>query len=89
MTDKPEIALIALVDQLEAALKATDTESPDAVYQCERLRQALSQSHSEGARFAAFTLGRLIRRADPAFDEATREAHDALRTALSAAGHKV
>lgn len=80
--------LLDALDRFETALRAHVQSSAitDALYQCERLRLALRNSHAEGIRFAAFTIGRLLTRASPAVDDAVGRAHDALRRGLIDAG---
>ena len=51
------------VEALRSALAElpADEWTEKALYQCDRLRLAIASSHSEGTRFAAFTLGKMIR----------------------------
>jgi hypothetical protein len=51
------------VEGLRSALAElpADEWREKALYQCDRLRVAIASSHSEGTRFAAFTLGKMIR----------------------------
>jgi hypothetical protein len=90
MTDTQNAQLLELLGAVEAALESLDGQDgvSDALYQCGRLRHALGQAHSEGARFAAFTLGRLVttRISD---DESTRKAYDTLKQAMVEAGHRL
>jgi hypothetical protein len=60
-----------------------------ARYQCERLRHAVRHAHSEGVRFAAFTLGRLLEDRSHGFPDSARTAYEALRTAFEEAGYKL
>lgn len=89
MTEQPDTDPIELAERLDAALAASAGATTDARYQCGRLRHALSHAHAEGARFAAFTLGRLLAKPDTGVDEAVHQAYAALRTALISAGHKL
>jgi hypothetical protein len=60
-TDKQQI--IERVDALARTLEAlppSDTLQK-AIYHCHRLQLALKSSHSEGTRFAAFTVRKIIR----------------------------
>ena len=56
-------SLASDVDALRGALALLPAGEwrEKALYQCDRLRQAIASSHSEGTRFAAFTLGKMIR----------------------------
>jgi len=80
--------LLDALDGLETTLRAhvQSSATTDALYQCERLRLAIRNSHEEGTRFAAFTIGRRLAHADPPIDEPTAQAHEALRQKLIAAG---
>jgi hypothetical protein len=90
MPDKPDKAsLIALVDRLRAELEAEPTTPVigQALHQCERLRQSISQFHAEGLRFASFTLTRLMQQAGANLRETTQTAGARLKEALDAAGY--
>jgi hypothetical protein len=80
--------LIDLVERLKTELQALPRNEPieRALYHCDRLQLAIRSSHSEGIRFAAFTLNRLLRdhRADLTPDAAGHL--DVLRAELKAAG---
>jgi hypothetical protein len=56
-------SLASDVEALRSALAElpADAWRDKALYQCDRLRLAIASSHSEGTRFAAFTLGKMIR----------------------------
>jgi hypothetical protein len=85
--DKP--ALIASLGALRAALES-EPPTPvviQALHQCERLHHAVLQSHSEGLRFAAFTLSRLMQQPGANLGEPTRTAARALQEGLNAAGY--
>jgi hypothetical protein len=85
--DKSE--LIARLDAVRSELEA-EPSTPlvtQALHQCERLRQAILQSHAEGLRFASFTLTRLMQQPGANFREATQAAGRQLSEALHAAGH--
>ena len=51
------------VEALRSALAELPADGwrETALYQCDRLRLAIASSHSEGTRFAAFTLAKMIR----------------------------
>ena len=82
----------AVLDSL-AALRAALQAEPDnpstarALDQCGRLELAISQSHAEGLRFAAFTLLRMVQNNRTAFAETVHSATYKLKTALDAAGY--
>ena len=77
-------SLIASLGALRAAL---ESEPSTPVHQCERLHQAVLQSHSEGLRFAAFTLRRLMQQSGANLGEPTKTAARALQEDLEAAGY--
>jgi hypothetical protein len=85
--DKP--SLIASLGILRAALES-EPSTPvviQALHQCERLHQAVLQSHSEGLRFAAFTLRRLMQQPGANLGEPTKTAARALQEGLDPAGY--
>jgi len=90
MTAPSHARLLELLVTLETHLEHRSGRSgvSDALYQCGRLRHALEHAHSEGARFAAFTLGRLVGTALADDAEAAR-AFDALKQAMVDAGHRL
>jgi hypothetical protein len=55
--------LLSDLETLTAALKAAppSPEIDKATYQSERLHLAVRSSHSEGTRFAAFTVNKIVR----------------------------
>ena len=55
--------LLGEVEALQAALETQPKRDAldKAIYQCERLRVAIRSSHTEGTRFAAFTVARIVR----------------------------
>ena len=89
MVNAQKTTLIALVEKLEAELRAEPSSAgaSQVLHQCERLHQAIRQSHAEGLRFAAFTLGRLMQQLGANFSEATQDAGRELSQALGAAGY--
>lgn len=78
-------ALAAVRSALEQEPASTGVAA--ALEQCGRLDVALTQFHTEGLRFAAFTLLRTIDRAGPALGEAVHAATLQLKTALESAGY--
>jgi hypothetical protein len=78
-------ALSGVRDSLEKEPASATVAS--ALEQCERLELALTQFHTEGLRFAAFTLLRTVNRAGPALGEAVHSATLQLKTALESAGY--
>jgi hypothetical protein len=65
----------------------TSATGTSALEQCERLEMALTQFHTEGLRFAAFTLLRTVSHAGPALGEAVHSATQRLKIALESAGY--
>jgi hypothetical protein len=89
MTEASDQPVTDRLNDLRAALRADP--SPDAeraLYQCDRLEQALKFWHAEGIRFAAFTIDRLVCGPDSRMSEAIRRHAAALREALAGAGHR-
>ena len=89
MANTDKAALLALLDDVCKELEAeppTQTVA-QAQHQCERLRQALTQFHAEGLRFAAFTLTRLMQQPGANLRESTQAAGRHLKDALDAAGY--
>jgi hypothetical protein len=81
-------ALIARVQTLRSSLEQ-EPVSPvvsQALQQCERLEQAILQSHAEGLRFASFTLNRLMQQPGTNLGESSRSAARALQEGLGGAG---
>jgi hypothetical protein len=78
------------VDALERALQAvpSDPGKDKALHHLERLRMAVSASHQEAVRFAAFTINKTIHDAGSAWGAAPADAMTTLRGALHAAGHE-
>ena len=79
------MALAAVRSALEK--EPASAAATSALEQCGRLELALGQFHSEGLRFASFTLLRTINRAGPALGEAVHSATLQLKTALESAGY--
>lgn len=82
-------AVFGRVDALKTALKAEPANASvdQALHQCDRLRQAVEMSHTEGLRFAAFTLTRLMQQPGTTFSDSTQTAARSLKEALEAAGY--
>lgn len=81
-------ALIARVETLRTSLE-DELVSPivsQALHQCERLEQAILQSHAEGLRFAAYTLNRLMQQPGANLRESSKKAARDLKKGLDAAG---
>ena len=81
-------ALVARLETLHDLLQH-EPASPlvaQALHQCERLGQALLQSHAEGLRFASFTLNRLMQQPGTNLGDATKKAARRLKEGLDAAG---
>jgi hypothetical protein len=55
--------LVSDVEALKAALEALPARDAieKAIHHCERLRIAIRSSHTEGTRFAAFTVAKIVR----------------------------
>lgn len=90
MTTPTKTQLLDILSALERQLQTRADRSgvSEARYQCERLRHALQHAHSEGARFAAFTLGRLVT-AHLSDDAEVVRGFDGLKQALMDAGHRL
>lgn len=84
----PQIAHAA--GQLESllCLVHADARQEKALYHLERLRLAVTASHQEGVRFAAFTLDKTVRDAAADWGADVTGAMQTLREALRAAGHQ-
>ena len=81
-------SLIARLDTLRSALQE-EPASPlvtQALHQCERLHQAILQSHAEGLRFASFTLNRLMQQQGANLRESTTRLARDFKEGLDAAG---
>ncbi len=78
-------------DRIAALREALRTEpSPDAVralYQCDRLEQAVRHWHAEAIRFAAYTINHLAGRPESGMSDVVRQRVADLRGALADAGH--
>ena len=88
MPSSDKQALAARLKTLHDLLQHEPT-SPlvgQALHQCERLQQALLQSHAEGLRFASFTLNRLMQQPGTNLGDATKKAARELKEGLDAAG---
>jgi hypothetical protein len=86
ITDKQ--ALISRVETLRSSLEQ-EPASPvvsQALHQCDRLEQAILQSHTEGLRFASFTLNRLMQQPGANLGESSKSAARALKEGLDGAG---
>jgi hypothetical protein len=85
--DKP--ALLALLAALRTNLQQERSSEvvTQALHQCERLNQAITQFHAEGLRFAAFTLVRLTAQHAATLSAATLAAAKALKEGLDASGY--
>jgi len=83
--------ILSRLDELAQLLPGQGPDEPRAraVYQCERLRHAVQHAHSEGVRFAGFTLGRILSEPAHAFSDDVRRKYDELREALEAVGHRL
>lgn len=81
-------ALIGDVEALKRELEQVPrTDAIEkALYHAERLRVALSTSHTEGTRFAAFTVNRLIRGLEGDLPAAIPARMQQIRAALEARG---
>jgi hypothetical protein len=91
MTDGPHAAVIAALDALRDALKSVQsTDAERALYQCDRLEQALRHWHAEAIRFAAYTIHHVANSAASDLGgsrDLVRQRVDDLRGALNTAGH--
>jgi hypothetical protein len=58
-----------------------------ALYQCDRLEQAVQHWHAEAIRFAAYTINHLAGRPESAMGDIVRQRVADLRAALADAGH--
>jgi hypothetical protein len=81
-------SLIAKVETLRTSLQdeAVSPVVSQALHQCDRLEQAILQSHAEGLRFAAYTLNHLIQHPGATLGESSKTAARELREGLHAAG---
>jgi hypothetical protein len=86
-----EVAHQPVFDRLAAlreALRADPSPAAaPALYQCDRLEQALKHWHAEGIRFAAYTINHLAASPENAVTETVRQRVADLRAALAGAGH--
>jgi hypothetical protein len=82
-------AAIEAADTLERVLRniSPDPRRDKALYHLDRLRSAVTASHQEAVRFAAFTINKTIHDASEEWGAAV-DAMTALRGALHAAGHE-
>ena len=87
--DANDAAVHAALGAVRSALEKEPASAAvtSALEQCGRLELALGQFHSEGLRFAAFTLLRMISRVGPALSEPVHSATLQLKTALESAGY--
>jgi hypothetical protein len=91
MATPDKSVVLARIEMLHNALEQ-EPASPtvaQALHQCERLRQAVQQSHAEGLRFAAFTLTRLMQQTGAKLGDTTQEAARALKAGLDEEGYGV
>jgi hypothetical protein len=81
-------ALIGRVQTLRSSLQREPVSLvvSQALHQCERLEQAILQSHAEGLRFASFTLNRLMQQPGTNLGESSKSAARALKEGLDGAG---
>jgi hypothetical protein len=88
MTVTSKDDLIADVQALVAALQAmAPSEAREkAIYHTDRLAAALRTSHSEGTRFAAFTVSRIVGGLGPEASPTLVETMARIRAALEARG---
>jgi hypothetical protein len=82
--------VISAAEEFEAVLRnvSPDPRRDKALYHLDRLRSAVSASHQEAVRFAAFTINKTIHDASGEWGAAAVEAMTALRGALHDAGHE-
>jgi len=91
MTDVTTQPVFDRLAALREALRAVHTPDAErAIYQCDRLEQALRHWHAEAIRFAAFTINRIVEmqpeQLGGARDDIRQRIHE-LRGALADAGH--
>jgi hypothetical protein len=86
--DSNKASVLAELEKLRAALKSGPPGPlmSQALEQCDRLQLAISQFHSEGLRFAAFTLLHLMER-EATLGEPVQQATRDLKSALELAGY--
>jgi hypothetical protein len=73
---------------LRTALRAeASADAERALYQCDRLEQALKFWHAEAIRFAAFTIDHLVNGPNSRMGDEVRRGTASLRAALAEAGH--
>lgn len=91
MTDAGKQQLIETVDRLRHELQAlpSSDDIAQAIYQCERLRLAIGSSHSEGTRFAGYTVARLLRNRQGELTPAAAAHLQQLRDGLRDAGFEI
>jgi hypothetical protein len=89
-----EVTTQPVFDRLAAlrdALRAVETADAErALYQCDRLEQAVRHWHAEAIRFAAYTINHIVETRGEQFGGATdgiRQRIQELRGALADAGH--
>ena len=76
---------LAALESLLGGLPDSDTLAR-ARSHCERLGRALASAHSEGARFAAFTLGHIVNDPAQGFPDAVRRSYEDLKSVLEGQG---
>ena len=82
-------SILEAAERLAAILKSVpaDERQQKALYHLQRLQLAVSASHSEAVRFAAFTVDKTVRDAGSAWGQAAA-AMAQLRAELEANGHE-
>jgi hypothetical protein len=80
--------LLSDIESLTSALKAMPASPAveKAIYQCDRLHLAVRSSHSEGTRFAAFTVNKIVRDLGDAAPGAVVESMARVRAGLETMG---
>jgi hypothetical protein len=91
MTDVTTQPVIDRLAALRDALRAVRTPDAErALYQCDRLEQAVRHWHAEAIRFAAYTINHIVDTQGEQFGSARdgiRQRIHELRDALANAGH--
>ena len=86
--DANKATVLSALSNLRAALKNDGgTAIAPALEQCDRLELAIGQFHTEGLRFAAFTLLHMVQSGGTVFTEPVHSSTQALKQALDAAGY--
>jgi hypothetical protein len=88
MTDDTHQAVFDRLAALREALRGDPSpDAAQALYQCDRLEQALQHWHAEAIRFAAYTIHHLATRPETGMGDTVRQRVAELRTDLAGAGH--